>query len=407
MVQLILLLRLAVRNVWRNPRRSLLTMTAIAFGLFCLIVFQALKVGLHREMVASTVQLDAGSLQVVAAGRGEGLTRLQPLRDPQQVTTLLDERPEVSSGLRLRAPGLLSTAAGSAAVVLTGVEPEHEAQVTLIAGQLAAGRYLAPPGGVLLGAALAENLGITVGDTVTVLVQTLFGRPGSRHLPVSGIYRTALTSFDRSHVFLDLPTAQGLFDASGVATAVAVRVSPEREAEVAAWLRGQLPADRYRVASWQELAPDVTQLIDLNDGTMRLLVIIVFAIVALGIVNTMGMSVLERTTEFGVLAALGIRPTQVVALVVLEALALGAVAALAGSLAGVAACSYLASHGLDLTRLTSANPHFATSHVLKAHLVMADLLLANSVGLATALLAGLVPACRASRLSPAMALRHT
>jgi ABC-type lipoprotein release transport system permease subunit len=406
MEQLKRFLHLAVRNVWRSPRRSLLTMAAIAFGLFCLIVFQGLKAGLHREMVASAVQLDAASLQVVAAGRGASLTRLQPLRDPQQVVALLNERPEAATSLRLRAPGLVTSPAGSAAVVLTGVDPADESQVTLVAGRIEAGRYLEPRGGVLLGAALAESLGVTVGDEVTVLVQTLFGKPGSRRLPVRGIYRTALASFDRSHLFIDLATAQGLFDAADVATAVAVRVVPEREAELAAWLRTGLPADHYRVASWQELAPDVTQLIELNDATMRLLVLIVFAIVALGIVNTMGMSVMERTTEFGVLAAIGTRPTQVILLVVCEALVLGAVAAVFGSLAGMAACGYLGAYGLDLTRMTSANQYFATSHVLKAHLEFADVLAANLVGLATAVLAGLVPAWRASRMTPAVALRR-
>lgn len=406
MEQLKLLLRLAVRNVWRSPRRSLLTMAAIAFGLFCLIVFQGLKAGLHREMVASAVQLDAASLQVLAAGRGESLTRLQPLRDPQQVVTLLKERPEAAASLRLRAPGLVTAPAGSAAVVLTGVDPAAEAKVTLVAGRIEAGGYLEPRGGVLLGAVLAESLGVKVGDEVTVLVQTLFGKPGSRRLRVCGIYRTALASFDRSHLFLDLPTAQTLFDAGDVATSVAVHVAPEDEAELVAWLRANLPAERYRVAAWQELAPDVTQLIELNDATMRLLVLIVFAIVALGIVNTMGMSVMERTTEFGVLAAVGTRPVQVILLVVCEALALGAAAAVVGSLVGTAACGYLASHGLDLTRMTSANQHFATSHVLRAHLEFADVLVANLVGLATALLAGLVPAWRASRLTPAVALRR-
>jgi ABC-type lipoprotein release transport system permease subunit len=407
MERLILFLRIAVRNTWRSPRRSVLTISAIAFGLFCLIVFQALKVGMHQEMVNSTIQLDAASLQVLPSGTGEGLTRLRPLTDAQQVITLLAERPEVSAGLRLRGPALVSSPAGSAAVVVTGIDPASETHITVIASRLTAGLYLAPPGGVLLGAALADSLGVTVGGEVTVLVQTLFGKPASRRLPVRGIYRTALASFDRGHVFLDLPTAQGLFDAAHLATAVVLRVPPEHESELAAWLRDRLPTDRYRVAPWQELAPDVVQLIDLNDGAMRLLVMIVFAIVALGIVNTMGMSVLERTTEFGVLAALGLRPVQVITLVVLESLVLGAIAAVAGSLAGLVVCGYLASQGIDLTHLTSANPYFATSHVLKAQLATGDLLLANLVGFVTALLAGLVPAWRASRMTPAEALRRS
>jgi ABC-type lipoprotein release transport system permease subunit len=406
MTQLFLLPRLAVRNVWRNPRRSLLTAAAIAFGLFCLIVFQGLKAGLHQEMVASAVELDAASLQVLAAGRGESLTRLKPLPEPQQVQDLLHGRPQAAASARLRAPALVTSPAGSAAVVLTGVDPVAEARVTLVAERLVAGRYLSPAGGVVLGAALAESLGVAVGDEVTVLVQTLFGQPASRRLSVRGLYRTALSSFDRTHLFVDLPTAQQLFAADGVVTAVAVRVAPEAGTELAGWLGGRLPGDRYRVVPWQELAPDVTQLIALNDGTMRLLVLIVFAIVALGIVNTMGMSVMERTTEFGLLAAVGTRPSQVILLVIGEALALGAVAAVAGSLAGVAACGYLGRYGLDLTHLTSANQYFATSHVLRAHLELADVAAANLVGVLTALLAGLLPAWRASRLAPAAALRR-
>lgn len=404
---MIFLLRLAIRNIWRAPRRTLLTMAAIAFGLYCLIVFQALKAGLHREMVASAVELDVTSLQILPAGRGDGLTRLRPLADPALVLARLAERPEAAASPRLRAPGLVTSPAGSAAVLVTGVDPAAEARVTIVAGRVTGGSYLPPGGGVLLGEALAENLSVKVGDEVTVVVQTLFGQPASRRLPVSGLYRTALASFDRAHVFLDLAAARRLLGADEVTTALAVQVPPGSEGEVVNWLRERLPADRYRVVPWQELAPDVTQLIELNDGTMTLLALIFFIIVALGIVNTMGMSVMERTTEFGVLAAIGIRPGQIILLVIGEALALGVLSAFIASLAGIATCGYLGVHGIDLTHLTSANQHFANSHVLKSHLVAGDVVLANLVGLVTALTAGLVPAWRASRLAPAEALRRS
>ncbi len=139
---------------------------------------------------------------------------------------------------------------------------------------------------------------------------------------------------------------------------------------------------------------------------MRLLILIVFAIAALGIANTMTMITFERFRELGILAALGLRPGGIVLLIVLESLCLGLIAAALGSLLGIGVCSWLGRHGLDLTRFTSANQYFAAGHVIRAHLLPADLAAANLLTLATALLAGLYPAWKAARLDPVQAIRH-
>jgi len=400
------LARIALRNVRRNLRRSLLTVLAIAFGLLCLIVFQALKVGLHREMVASTVGLDAASLQVHGAGYEANQTAIQPLREPQRVEDALAEAGVGPAARRLKAPALVLAGAHSSSVLLAGVDPAAEARLTIIAGHLAAGRYLDGDGGILLGASLAESLGVEVGGEVTLMAQGLFGRPVSARFPVVGLYRTALASFDRSHVFLSLGAAQAFLQAEGVVTEIAAALPDGGEEAAAGRLRRALPADRYQVRTWQQVAPDVLQLIELNDATMRLLILIVFAIVALGITNTMTMAVFERFRELGVLTAIGMRPGRIVALIVLESFFLGLFAAAAGSLLGIALCAWLGRHGIDLTQMTSANQYFATSHVLRAHLLPADLLRANAVTLVTSLLAGLYPAWKAARLQPAEAIRH-
>jgi len=401
------IVRIALRNVRRNLRRSLLTTFAIAFGLLCLIVFQALKVGLHREMAASTVSLDAASLQVHAAGYEANQTALRPLGDPQRVERALTAAGAGAFSRRLKAPALLLAGPRSSTVLLSGVDPAAEPRVTLIADRITAGAYLDGKPGVVLGEALAESLGVSAGGEVTLMVQGVFGRPATGRFPVVGLYRTALASFDRSHVFMPLGAVQGLLQAEDVVTEIAVRTPFGAEGKLAARLRSELPSDLYQVRTWQELAPDVVQLIELNDATMRLLILIVFAIVALGITNTMTMAVFERFRELGVLTAIGTRPSRIVALIVLESSFLGLFASLVGSLLGVAACAWLGRHGIDLTTLTSANKYFATSHVLKAHLLPGDLLSANAVTLVTALLAGIYPAWKAARLQPAEAIRHT
>jgi ABC-type lipoprotein release transport system permease subunit len=277
--------------------------------------------------------------------------------------------------------------------------------VTFIADRITAGSYLASPGAILLGHALADSLRVKVGDQVSLMVQSRFGRPVARKFAIGGIFRTELASFDRNHLYLCLATAQNFLDAAGVVTEIAVKAAPDKAVSLAEEMQMQL-GSVYQVRPWQENVPDLEQLIELNDTTMGLLVIIVFAIVAMGISNTMTTVIFERFREFGTLAAIGTPPRGIVSLVVLESFFLGLLAAIIGSLAGIAACALLARRGLDLSRFISTNQYFSASHVLKAYLLPGDLALAIAVTLVTALLAGLYPAIKAARLAPVEALVH-
>jgi len=399
--------QVAFRNLRRSRRRSALTVSAVSFGLLCLIVFQALKVGLHREMVRSTTGLDAGLIQVHGAGYEVNLAQLRPLPAPERLATALATVGASAWALRVRAPSLLLAGAHSATVVLEGVEPDREPQVTFVAQRVVAGAYpKAGEGGVLLGAPLAESLGIGVGGEVALLVQAADGRSATRRFPVQGVYRTALISFDRTHVFLALGEAQDFLRFGDAVTEAVVAGAFGEERALAGALARLLPPGAYQVRTWEQAVPEVDQIIRLNDATMGVLIGIVFAIVALGIANTMVAAVYERFHELGVLMAVGTGPGGIFAMVLFESLILGLLASLAGTVAAIAACAYLARYGLDLTALTSANEHFATSHVLHAHLLFGDALRANAIALATALVAGLYPAAKAVRLQPVDAMRH-
>ncbi|MEJ2032274.1 MAG: ABC transporter permease [Deltaproteobacteria bacterium] len=398
--------RIALRNIRRNSRRSALTILAVAFGLFCLIVFQALKEGLHQEMVTSTVRLDAGTLQIHAAGHEPNLAVLLPIPHPERAASALRQEGFTRFSRRLKAPTLLLAGEKSSSVLLAGVEPDSEAKVTMIGNRLTAGTYLTEPDALLLGQELAAELGVKVGGKVTLMAQNAFGRPTTRSFTVGGLYRTDLTSFDRTHIYLPLAAAQTFLDAKGEVTEIAVNSGLARIDQLTARLRELLPGDHYQVRSWAQVAPDVQQLIELNDATMDLLILIVFAIVALGITNTMNTVIFERFRELGILAAIGTEPAGILSMIVLESSFLGLIAAGLGSLAGTLACLYLHRYGIDLTSLTSANQYFATSHVLKAVLTWPDLLEAVGVTLATAVLAGIYPAWKGARLKPVKAILH-
>jgi len=396
---------IGAKNIFRNRRRSFFTISAIGFGLLCLIVFQALKVGLHREMVRSTVGMEAGSLQIHAAGFKRNLANIRPVSEPERVFAQLLSINLNSFAPRLKAPGLVLAGQASSTVLVSGIEPEAEARTTFISQRVVKGNYLAD-GGVLVGAALAGDLGVGLGDDIKLMVQTRAGKSAARVYPVTGIYETALASFDRTRIFLRLSDARDFLRAEGATGEIAVAAPEGEEAAYAEKLAAMLPSDKYLIQTWKEVVPDVEQLIRLNDSTMGLLIVIVFAIAALGIANTMSMSVFERFHEFGVLASVGTKPSGIFGMIVFESFFLGVAASIAGSLAGAALCAYLARYGVDLTSMTSTNQYFATSHVLKAHLLPGDLLAANLVAMATALAAGIYPAIKAVRLQPVDALEH-
>lgn len=400
--------RIAMRNIIRNRRRSLLTISAVAFGIFCLIIFQALKTGMHEKMLQSSLGLDLGSIQIHAAGYEPNMPLLQPLPASAAVRALLAEQHLQNSAPRLKTTALILAGRRSSSVVLAGIIPAQEQKVTFIHQKIIAGHYALGNRRLLMGKSLADTLNLALGDPVNLLVQNSFGQPVTAKMVVGGLFQSGLARFDRSHVYAAIDDLRSMMETEAEAiTEVAIAVDPDLAAPVAAAIKAALPAEGFQVLAFTELAPDLVQLMALNNATFKLLIIIVFTIVAMGIANTMTTVIFERYRELGTLAAIGATPAAIVQLIMTESALLGLFSAAVGSLAGLAACLWLGSHGIDLSHFTSSNQYFAAGSVLKASLTMKDLLTANLITLATALLAGLYPAIRAACLKPVEALRHT
>ncbi|MCB2181769.1 MAG: ABC transporter permease [Desulfobulbaceae bacterium] len=398
--------RIAFRNVKRNMRRSLLTVSAIAFGLFCLIIFQALKTGLHREMVSGTVNLDIGSLQIHAAGYEANLASLRPIENIKDVIDHVQKYEGVTYSARVKAPGLVLSGKNSATVILAGINPSLESTVTFIHDKVVAGAYLIDKKSVLIGKELADSLGNKVGDKITLMTQDIYGKAVARKFTVGGLYRTGRSSFNRTHVYINQEDAQNFLGLEKEWTEIALQTDPMKAENVAVSLQSMLPDKIYQIRTWEAVAPDLRQLIDLNDATMTLLILIVFAIVAMGVTNTMTTVIYERFHEIGVLTTIGTTPSGIVGMIVLESLFLGLAASLVGSVAAGLACLHLSQTGIDLTQFTSNNQYFTGSHILKTYLTSTDIVMANGVTLLTALLAGIYPALKASRIEPLKAIHH-
>ena len=364
----LLLVKIAWRNLWRNPRGTLLTALALGLGLTLLLISLGLLDGSHEQMIGNAVRFGTG--HVVIQARGYQDTGSQELLLPAQVVPATEEflhteaMQHVLQGVspRLLASGLLSSAANADGVRIVGVVPKEERTVSLIPQRIVEGDYLSDDqkSGVVIGVELARKLAVKIGARVVLMTQAVQstdteatdaggGQMQSTLLRVTGIFRTGVQAIDAHIVQLPLPEAQALLGVPGQVTQVAVLL--EREGGslmVAQVLRKQLTGIAVEILPWREAMPSLAQLFLLDEAFNYVMNGVVLAVVGLGILNTILMRVLERRYEFGLCSALGLRPVQLAAMVIGESLALTALSLALGLVLGLSVQHYFATHGLDL-----------------------------------------------------------
>ena len=313
---------------------------------------------------------------------------------------------------RAYAYGLVSAPHQSAGAELLGVVPDTEPQISVLQTRIVKGLYLTGkiPKGILIGDALATKIGVEVGSEIVVLTPAADGSMGNDLYSVAGLFHTGLDRMDRGLVVMPLASLQELLRlAPGRFHEVGIKLYDITEATAtAASLEAQLgKAFPVRVMAWPELAPELDDYIQFNRRVTFILFFIFYLLAAMGIVNTMLMSLIERTREFGVLMAVGMRPIEVVGLIMAEATSLAVASLVLGAGVGIPVLWYLQVHGLKLGGDGNT--------VSLAGIVVGPLWYGRqdftaysqaALGLAvTALASALYPALRAARLRPAEALR--
>ncbi len=412
------ILQIAWRNLWRNPRRTLITMAAIALGYAILLLFACLLEGLLQQMIKNGTSLGLSHIQAHAPAYYPDRSIYDTLggREGADVDRLLaaitaDPRVHAASP-RVYGYGLVGYDDRSAGVEILGVVPEQEQQVTTLHLHLVAGHCLAEqiPKGIVIGDKLAKAIGATVRSEVVLLTQAADGSMGNDLYTILGIFHTGLEAADRRLVLMSLSALQQLLSLApdrihevGVALADATEATA-----VAAALEAQLGETLpVRVRAWPELAPELAEYVRLHRSVSFVLFAMVFVLALVDIMNTMLMAVFERTREFGMLMALGVRPVQIVGFILAETGCLVGASLVLGGGIGVPFLWYLEAHGLDLRSFIS-EISVGGSVVDPLWYGQQDFLAYGqaALGLAvTAVVSACYPAVRAARLRPIEAIR--
>jgi len=419
------LLSIAFRNLLRARRRNLLSGGTMALGTAALVLGGGLSDGIARQLTASLVAVQTGHLQVVVRPAD-----FEPQNSPFDAYghALLPDAEALARriaaeakdhGVQRAVPYLYgrgTAIAGnrSSLASIVGIVPSGEPELRS-AHPADTGAFLPTddPLATYVAAPVARKLRLAVGDSVSFVIQTPRGAVNSVDAVVCGVFRKGAPWYD-STFYLPLAAAQALFDRPGAATnikmtlangsrAAARRVRPAVEA-IVGQPAGLEPGERARVETFEEAGRFSFSIIQANESALAVLSAFLFLAAAVGIVNSMLMSVHERTREIGTVRALGMRRAMVVRLFILEGLALGVVAATAGIVLGAAGVLYYGARGIPMNTMTLAwvaggdrlFPVLTPANVARAALAIA--------GLSTA--AAVYPAVTASRLEPREALHH-
>ena len=402
-----MLFRMAWRNIWRNPRRTAVVLSAISIGIAGCVVAMAINLGMVAGMVDTAIRGGLAHLQVHSAGWDDNPELEIRLMDGgAAVAKALDDIPEIEYWApRLRAEGLVASPRASVGVAIAGVDPLREAGVSIAMDSISSGDWLGEPRRVVLGYKLGRRLDADVGSKIVISVQDLGGELTGQAFRIAGLIRAGSRELDDGVVFMRLEDAQTLVGMGEAISEIAIVTSDRgRVDQIQKKLQAALGAGP-EVRTWEQLEPLLVYMIDSFDSMAWIIYAAVFIAMAFGIANVLLMAVFERTREIGMMRAVGMSRARVVGMVVLESSFVTLLGLLLGVVLAVIGI-WLIGDGIDISTWAGELDEYGLETVLRPALRRRDLIAPIAIGAITAVVSSLWPAVRAGRAKPADALRQ-
>ncbi|WP_313950178.1 ABC transporter permease [Accumulibacter sp.] len=397
----------ALRNILRQRLRSAATLAAITMGVAGLILAGGFVQDIFVQLSEALIHSQTGHLQIARQGYREGRTRAPEhylIEQPDQLKQEILTQPGTQLVLaRLGFAGMINNGKRDLGIIGEGVEPSGEA----ILGshlEFIEGRPLADADhdGIVLGQGVARTLGLKAGDRANLIISLAEGAVNTLDFEVIGVFQSFSKEFDARAVRIPLAAARNLMDTQAAHVMVVLLNETADTERVQASLSRKLGPGGYELASWRELSDFYDKTVDLYGRQFGVLRLIILLMVLLSVVNSVNMTIFERTREFGTMLALGDRPGRVFQLIIAESVLIGVSGAVLGIVLGSVSAWLISAIGIPMPPPPNAN----IGYTALIRLTAVDVLTAGAVGFVATCLAAIIPARRASRVLIVDALRQ-
>lgn len=403
---LLVLGRLAWRNLWRNHRRTIIMLGAISVGVWAMIFMTALTRGMVDQMLDDGIRTLPGHVQMHHPDYLDdpSVANLLPLSDAE-LKRHFDSAGFRAWASRVRVPAIVTSERDSRGVTLLGIDPRAEREILFVDYDETEGRFLEDENdnGIVIGKKLADILDTEIGKRVVVMSQDPDNDIADRGFRVVGLYKASTSSVEEAFAFVGKATAQKMLRIGNATTEAVFLGDDYRNVEfVYAAVVGAVD-DSVSVLRWYEVDPYLGTMMEVMDGFVLVWVVVIFLALSFGLVNTLAMAVFERVREIGLMLALGMKPGSILGQILIESMLLLVFGLVAGDvLAWVTVLSL--EGGIDISIVAEGIEMMGAASVLYPKLYLNDVVLANIVVLVLGFLASLSPAWRASRYEPVEAI---
>jgi lipoprotein-releasing system permease protein len=343
--------KLAWRNLWRNRRRTVIAISSIVFSVLLASWMRSMQEGSYESMIDNVVKFYSGYLQVQDTAYWNERT----LDNSFEVTPELKKQIEGIKDVtlvsnRIESFALAANHLKSKPAMVIGIEPEAEDQITNISKKIKKGNFLKNGDeGVVLGKGLADYLKLEVGDTLVMISQGYRGISASGLFVIKGIMSHPNPEFDKRLVYLDIETARNFYSATGLSTSLVIMTDNHEHINRMKKEIEQFLTVNNTVMTWTEMQPEIVQLIQSDRGSGKIMLGILYLVIAFGMFSVVMMMVKERKREFGVVHAIGMQKYKLSVIVFFETIFIGIIGCAIGLLISYVFCLYFYYHPIPLT----------------------------------------------------------
>ena len=402
-------LKMAWRNIWRNRRRTLITMASIIMAVVLSSVMSSMQEGQYDQMIENSVGSFSGHIQIQAPDYFDEPSIDHTLEMSSEIDQILSSDVEILSVIpRIDSYALAGGEQRTKAGMVIGIDIEAEKKLSKPNEKVVEGEYFSSNNqhGILIAQGLAKFLEVGVGDSLVLISSGYHGMSAADLIPIVGIMKFPIIDMNNSVMYLPLETAQHFYAAENRLTSIALLTEhPEDAAQTADQLEQLLP-EELKVYDWQELVPEIIQAIQADRGSGRIVLMVLYMVVGFGILGTILMMTAERKYEFGVLLAIGTPKVRIAGMLILEMIMLTFFGTIGGMILSLPVMYYYHFNPMEFTgQAAAAIEEYGMEPFIRFNVDPDILLMQGAVIAVITLLISLYPLFHTRKLNAVEAMR--